>query len=103
MPTTRRRRRRHPLPTDWGAIGLGERLRWGLGIISMEFWDSWQEWARCYQACREPFLAWYAERPTGHPPYSELLFEAYQKGLDPADVAIDQGPDPRRLLAGRRP
>jgi len=102
MPSTRRRRRRHPLPTDWGAIGLAERTRWSLGIISLEFWGSWEEWAACYGVCRPAFLAWYNERPKDHEPYSELLFAAYQKGTDVAAVTIPQPPDPRRILAGKR-
>ncbi len=97
-------------------IDRGERVRWALGQILVRgdvtlnkdsggvlphLWPSWRSWADCYRACRPAFLRWYNERPTEHPPYSELLFEAYQKGQNPADVVMPRPPDPRRLLAGK--
>jgi hypothetical protein len=117
MPTIKRRGLRRT-PTDFAGIAAGERIRWSLGIVLIrgEFtpvrhtenpgipvWGSWAEWVQAYHLCREPFLAWYAERPTGHPPYAELLFAAHERGEDPGAVVIDRGPDPRSLLAGCRP
>lgn len=114
MPTTRRRRRWHPAPSNFEAVGLRERLDWGLGSIRIEgeivraryaqgsplpCWPSWEAWASCYARCREDFLRHYAIRHTDETPGAELRFAAYQRGEDPGAVVIDRGPDPRRVLA----
>lgn len=103
------------MPTDFEAIGIGERTRWSLGRISIEgefvpasyaegpplpCWPSWGEWARCYGLCRDAFLAWYAIRHPDQTPGAELLFAAYQRGENPGAIMIDRGPDPRLALQG---
>jgi len=111
MPRARRLHR-HRTKADFEGIGIGERTRWSQGqiIIEGEFtpvkhacasapvpWASWDAWAETYALCRPAFIAWYATRHPGQEPGSELLFAAYQKGENPADVVIDRRSAP---LAG---
>lgn len=111
MATTRRRRRRHPAPSNFEGIGLGERMRWISGTISIEGeftpvkhpggipilpWPSWESWAQTYHACRRAFLEWYAIRHPGQEPGSEALYGAYLNGSDPGAVVIDRRPDLRQ-------
>ena len=103
-------------PTDFRAIGKGERVRWGLGQVLVDgecspareceestqtvtVWPSWQAWAETYALCRPAYLAWFADRFPTREPGAELLFAAYQRGEDPGAVIIPRGPDPRLLLA----
>ena len=104
--------------SNFAGIDAGERTRWGMGLIivvgeyeavrggggaAITPWASWDEWARCYGACREDFLRWYAVRHPGETPASEALFEAYEKGLDPSEAELPVVMDYRPVLAGRRP
>lgn len=118
MPTTRRRRTRHPLPADFASIGLGERVRWSLGDVLLEadvtpidnpesvqptVWPSWKAWAEVYGRCRADFLA--SRRHPDRVPASELLYEAYQRGGDTeayavlAELADEARKEQRRLYA----
>ena len=102
------------MPSSFGEVTLGERVRWDLGLIIIESeftpihnaggtpneaWPSWGTWAESYAVCREDYLDFYHRRHgRDEVPGSELLFSAYQRGENPADVVIPQRPDPRLLL-----
>ena len=116
MPTTRRRRRRPPLPKDYQGIPLSEQLRWigGWVLIEGEFevvkgeapplaWPDWSTWASTYERCRDDFLA--GLRHSDRVPGAEALYEAYQAGGDDGAAAAEAElrqreieNDPRRLL-----
>jgi hypothetical protein len=112
-----------PLPKDFSAIGIGERLRWlgGRVVVSGSYtpalgteggssvvvWPSWAAWAETYRVCREAFLEHCGSRHPHRTPGSELLFAAFKSGGDSAAAKAqaqlrdqEDANDPRRLVFG---
>ncbi|HLF76653.1 MAG TPA: hypothetical protein VJB57_04110 [Dehalococcoidia bacterium] len=116
MPPRRRivtRKRRFSLDS----LGGLELQRWGLGGPLIEgkwtpspleqegpyprvVWASWAELFETYELLRDEYLAYYEDRRRhlNPVPHIELLYQAWRRGEDPADVVLPIPPDPRRLL-----